>query len=768
MTDADHPVVLRQRQVVYYTALFLSSVLLLLLILREITIVSTEASSLIDRLILFVTVTVSAAIGLALLSGDFQRLLKSNSWIPYHSTTKTIRQHQPLIYTASRNTIIVVAFIWIAARFSKRIDLLIINFEILVYFALFLFLTAIFVYLSIERSALDITDWVLIIFSTGVGLTYIAGSSVGPNFEPVRTHIFLSTAAISAVLLMTHPELIKQKTEIQSPGVISDFSRRNYSLIGQGLGLQNNKVGSVLWNHRYTLALLVVSAGGLLIRLFEIGELSPYPDEYAHLLAAREMIWSDEFFQHPSYDRAFWIVTFPVYLSFLIFEPGIVPARAMMATINVLAVFPLYVLLKRVDRQFALLAIFLYLFNPWVIAVSRNVREYAVLPFYISILALGLVFVIEYLEKSYDRPDPIGVLRDRPKSIGATVGLLLVPILYAFRIDPLSSFVLVLGLYASFIALIALQFDWRTRNSQIIFAGAVLAGVATSLYLLPRLWFVSVHPEYQEVIVDLFFFNPEQQWYLDRPEGFVVLVILIGIIYSVTRRNYALGFCTLTYCGYFYATVFHFDRGYFRPRYAFHIELWHVIVFAAGIFAIAALLAAALKSTTPRTIVPENTYRAVLIVVLVLSMVNPSQVLLAATLHDNYHGTYTPITAEHHSPAGEGLGPVEEQADTLDLILIHNEAHLEWFLPEVYEDTEIISFSCYYEDEASREEIIEYVEGNDTAIVSSWRANRGCVEDHPNLEDFENVSPAEGYQVYMSENASARNNPHSDIFEYRD
>lgn len=109
-----------------------------------------------------------------------------------------------------------------------------------------------------------------------------------------------------------------------------------------------------------------------------------YLDEQLHTHQAIELLNGGEL----TYQRSFLPVTFPVLLSFKFFGISWLKARLPMIFLNVLSVFPLYLLFNKVNKWLAFAAVGLFLINPWAIAVSRNVREYAVLPLFFYTAAL--------------------------------------------------------------------------------------------------------------------------------------------------------------------------------------------------------------------------------------------------------------------------------------------------------------------------------------------------------------------------------------------
>ena len=117
---------------------------------------------------------------------------------------------------------------------------------------------------------------------------------------------------------------------------------------------------------------------GLTLRLINLDQYPPYVDEYIHthtafgVMSGLPMTWN----------RAFLSVTVPVLLSYKLFGITLWAARFPMVVFNMLAIFPLYFLGKKVNKTVGFISVFLFTLNPWIIAASRTVREYAVIPLY--------------------------------------------------------------------------------------------------------------------------------------------------------------------------------------------------------------------------------------------------------------------------------------------------------------------------------------------------------------------------------------------------
>ena len=58
---------------------------------------------------------------------------------------------------------------------------------------------------------------------------------------------------------------------------------------------------------------------------------------------------------------------------------------------NALAVLPLYLLTRKMNRPVATLSVLLYATSPWIITFARIVREYAIYPFIYYWVTYGMI-----------------------------------------------------------------------------------------------------------------------------------------------------------------------------------------------------------------------------------------------------------------------------------------------------------------------------------------------------------------------------------------
>jgi len=252
-----------------------------------------------------------------------------------------------------------------------------------------------------------------------------------------------------------------------------------------------------------------------------------------------------------------------------------------------LTIVPLYFLAKKLSKEIALIATFLFAVSPWAIGVSRTVREYAYYPFFILIACYALIYLIDSLF-SYKK----GNLKKIILSATYVLGLLI----YALFIDTLSTLkiglliLLVISFYQVFLNVIKNKnfvIKLKKQLPRII--------ILSALILIPILLFASNsgHVKTDDIEVRTIWLNyfmkttgsPMHWWYNNPMELLPYLLLSLGFFYSLFKKNwnYFLYFSIFTILIFFY--VFLFDR-YVRPRYIFYALPFFTILLSTSLYSL--------------------------------------------------------------------------------------------------------------------------------------------------------------------------------------
>jgi len=341
--------------------------------------------------------------------------------------------------------------------------------------------------------------------------------------------------------------------------------------------------------------LLAAFIVGMALRLYHLAGFPPYVDEYIHTHAASRLLHG----QPITSNRAFLPVTLPVYLSYRLFGVSLWASRLPMTLLNMLAIFPLYALARKINRSVGYLSVALFVFSPWLLAVSRTVREYAVAPLFFYLSAAFLLDLLDWDGLSLKQY----LLSRRFQLVGAA--LILLYILY----DRRSTLQTVLVAYGVFGGLAVLKFfkqsSSRWLKLLVLALGLLLAlGLFEQTGLIHRRWLEgglvsNLAPLYWLSLVH----NDLRQWYALPQIGYLVLftgglLALRALFQRYNKNDAAVLFCCLVFAALLaYLTLFvagpHVP---IRVRYGSLMEYWYVLVAALFLYILFRLIARVLRN----------------------------------------------------------------------------------------------------------------------------------------------------------------------------
>ena len=412
---------------------------------------------------------------------------------------------------------------------------------------------------------------------------------------------------------------------------------------------------TVRWDSPDVILVLGVMVLALLLRVFNLGNLYPAVDEYYQLIAAKQILQGAAL--GSVYQRSLWLVTLPVAAAMRLFGTELWVARSVGVLFNVLALVPLYLLMRKINRAVAVISALLYATSPWIITFARVVREYAYYPFYFYWIIFAMVVFIEGMT------DGFFVLRDWKIFFKTRMGLLglalILPPVYALSIDHLSTFKIVLLAYFVFVVFILRKFNLRDRGNLIvlIFIGSGILIVAYK-EVKRQIGLLSLIPKLNPFPIQYFFPNPQQQWYFDRFVPVVVIGLLCGVVLCilVRRVKFIPLFLLSEYIIYLGFFIF-LSKTFFHTRHLSTTELWFILLVAIGLYAVWSLLSALLS-------LKSNMVKILLAIFLGVAVINPQQTLLPTLStnpdmpisEDYYHNmTLVQNYMLHHTDYGDVL-----------------------------------------------------------------------------------------------------------------
>ena len=387
---------------------------------------------------------------------------------------------------------------------------------------------------------------------------------------------------------------------------------------------------------REWVVLLAVMALSFGLRALYLENLFPGVEEYSHINAAKQILRGVPV--EDVYQRSMFVVTLPVSLMFRLFGNELWAARLLGVMFNVFAVIPLYLVARKINRPVAVLSILLYATSPWVISISRIVREYAYYPFYYFWIILVMTLLLEQF------PDRFRVNEDwriilKPGTLIPGL-LLLLPPIYAIYVDVLSTFKLILIAYVAMAVVILLKMDLRSRWNialLLVASGFFFTGVYLLIARFPL--FLAVNPS----PLGYFFLNSAQQWYYDR-FSVIPLAGLLGAAAAgvlLRRVNSIPLFMTMLYGGFLGFFLFSSNR-FFAPRHLSSTQLWYIVLTAIGLY----LVWSFLKTFSFLHSKRNQALAAVILAGLTLNFQQSIAPIMS-------YGPYMPVSQEYHSDLTE-------------------------------------------------------------------------------------------------------------------
>ncbi len=431
----------------------------------------------------------------------------------------------------------------------------------------------------------------------------------------------------------------------------------------------------------YLATLSILALLGLGLRLWQLDALPPYIDEFFHLNAARDIAQGLPL-EQVLYRRSLYTVTLPVALSFKLLGVNLWAGRLPGALVNILAVIPLYLLSKRINKAVALIAVALYVFSPWMIAASRNVREYAYFPLIFYTLGLVVVALYESVpERFVLHRDLQRLLR---RDILLYVSLLIFSLYFIQFIDPRSTLKVLLIYYPILGLLLLTKIDWRNLANIVITALLLTAGmIAIALIgdsLGGRFLLADFANRNYAFFPALFFEMPAQQWYYNRPLiSYAIFALALLAIWWHDKHKIVLPFAFLTFLGGLLAFSVLFLKGE-RPRYTINIEIWFILLAAVGLYC--AFLVA--EKTLPR-------YRWVAWLALAAYFWNiPHTLNTSLYTQPGWH----PITDEYHAEIAPALDYLQARLAPGDAIVTttYITGYENFFSPGLFREEKIVIY----------------------------------------------------------------------------
>jgi hypothetical protein len=313
-------------------------------------------------------------------------------------------------------------------------------------------------------------------------------------------------------------------------------------------------------------------------------------------------------------------------------------SRLPMVLINMLAIFPLYALTRKINRQVGMISVLLFVLSPWGMAVARTVRDYAVIPLFFYLAALSLVDLLDWEGQGilrYLRRNSLRILL-----AGAILG-------YAFY-DKTSTLKVVVAEYAIFGLLVCLKVFKNHPPRWVVFLlpalGIVILVMAVFYSGLVHRYQISGTLVYQ--VAGTYWLSLVEgglrQWYMLGALGFVILALaLFQTARAIFRPTSKADLVSLFFMFSFTALLIYLTFFLVNPRvpervrYGILMEYWYIPVVAIVLFSVYRLF----------LLVKHKALRLALILFTGLSFINVPAINKVLTYPG---GGSFPVTGEKH------------------------------------------------------------------------------------------------------------------------
>lgn len=466
--------------------------------------------------------------------------------------------------------------------------------------------------------------------------------------------------------------------------------------------------------------LLILIVIGTFLRTWNLENLTPYTDEYPHLIAARDIALG---YKHYSevYDRSLWLVTMPVAEAFSIFEPSLGLARMVGALISLLAILPIFLIAKRVNKSFALIAVALYVLDPLLVGLARNVREYAFYPPIFYFAALAGLKIVDAVRNAKNWQDLKYTLFKR-KIILSTIYLLGV-LFYSVAIDGLSTMKIIAGLYLTIAFFIIGNLYTKSTNKLLFFFG-------TLPVLILGLFISHNYPHLTKFI----YFNPHLDWHGLRliftdlfgmsglwQTTLLALIWISSILYLIFKPNLTILVIHSTFFIYLYFLIFHFDRN-LNLRHAGFLNYWYIFFYGFGLSGLVSLI---------KGFVKNNLIKIFLIIALFLAILQPWKTVVFVT---NQYNGIIPITNIYHDDLKEAASFLYNKASNNHILIGTNLAtYMNFYHPSSF--AKYVSMFKFDDLDLKKIKIEMDKYGSGWIVIDERRRNWAGLADDEDLEN---------------------------------
>lgn len=421
---------------------------------------------------------------------------------------------------------------------------------------------------------------------------------------------------------------------------------------------------------------------GLTLRLINLDGFPPHVDEYIHTHAVKLILDGEKLF----WRRGFLTVNIPILISYKLLGISQWTSRFPMVVLNMIGIFPLYALTRKINFSVALFSVFLFISSPWIIGASQITRDYAAAPILFFLPATLLFDLLnwenfngaQYFKKNWWR--------------GATLLIILVHIV----LDRESVLNIAISVYAIFglIALLKLLKQnppkWMKVSTPFAIMVLIVLLLERSRVLAMFLRSGSIIYRWSPIYLNILLKSQVHHWYSWQFIGVIVILVSLVICIDAILRPYKENkFVVLFIFGNFMAILIYLTLFVSTPslpariRYGVLLEYWYV--------PLCALFLSLLFGILKKLFLKRWQSTSLMIILILVLFINYSSINY---LHNFSGGTHN-ITGNPHYIIEPAYQVLKAELTEKDVLLSDFAHRYDEINDQMFPDIDMISYYSY-------------------------------------------------------------------------
>jgi len=335
---------------------------------------------------------------------------------------------------------------------------------------------------------------------------------------------------------------------------------------------------------------------GFWLRFYNLDYLSPFRDEYYHLIGAKRFMMESTF----NYPRAMFLTYIIGFFFKLNGETSLLIARFPSVIFGTMSIIAIYFVAKHINKKVGLISSYLLVFSPLSVSLSRLTREYQAYFLFILLFILCLIYFLQ----TYNLSNLKCSVKNRVNML-FTLLILFVPILFYLYIEKVQMIIELYIISGIFIVIFYLPslVEFKQENNFISklyksrfsitvtsLIVALLVIYFSTKFLHDYDWLLRTGGLVKESKYEDMFFNPEfspnvgvyLQWFSGSSFSklFASLLFILPIFFYYKNKHFVSSL--LSFLTIYIAFVYFIDR-YYASRYVYYAFPFYIIIYACSI-----------------------------------------------------------------------------------------------------------------------------------------------------------------------------------------